>query len=51
MTQSLTSSVAHVLPLALLAGPALAQPAGRPLPADTLRRQRLTEVVVTATRT
>jgi outer membrane receptor for ferrienterochelin and colicins len=51
MAQSFTSYVAYVLPLALLAGPALAQPAGRPLPADTLRRQRLTEVVVTATRT
>jgi outer membrane receptor for ferrienterochelin and colicins len=49
MAYSSTSSVAYVLPLALLAGPALAQ---RPAaPADTLRRQRLDEVVVTATRT
>ena len=37
--------------LALLAGPALAQRAGTPLPADTLRRQHLDDVVVTATRT
>lgn len=39
-------------PLVLLAGRALAQRAGLPpAPADTLRRQHLAEVVVTATRT
>jgi outer membrane receptor protein involved in Fe transport len=47
---SLTSSFC-VLPLALLAGPALAQSADTSVLADTLRRQRLDEVVVTATRT
>ncbi len=51
MAQSLTTLISHVLPLALLAGPALAQRAGAPVPADTLRRRRLDEVVVTATRT
>ncbi|GAB3634581.1 TonB-dependent receptor [Hymenobacter arcticus] len=46
-----STSFFRIVPLALLAGPALAQRAGTPLPADTLRRQRLGEVVVTATRT
>lgn len=41
----------RVVPLALLAGPALAQRPGASVPADTLRRRRLDEVVVTATRT
>ncbi len=43
--------IRHIVPLALLAGPVLAQRAGMPVPADTLSRQRLGEVVVTATRT
>jgi len=51
MAQLFPSSTFCVLPLALLAGPALAQRAGTPVPADTLRRQHLDEVVVTATRT
>jgi len=51
MVQLSRSLPAYTLPLALLAGPALAQRAGTPVPADTLRRQRLDEVVVTATRT
>jgi outer membrane receptor for ferrienterochelin and colicins len=51
MAQLSSFSAFWVLPLALLAGPALAQRAGTPVPADTLRRQRLDEVVVTATRT
>ncbi|MGI4862892.1 MAG: TonB-dependent receptor plug domain-containing protein [Janthinobacterium lividum] len=51
MVHSITPFAFRVLPLALLAGPALAQKAGTPLPADTLRRQHLDEVVVTATRT
>lgn len=46
-----TFSAFRTLPLVLLAGPALAQRAGLPVPADTLRRRRLDEVVVTATRT
>ena len=44
-------SVFRAAPLVLLAGPALAQQAGVPVPADTLRRQHLGDVVVTATRT
>ena len=44
-------SVFRAAPLALLAGPALAQQAGAPIPADTLLRQHLGDVVVTATRT
>ncbi len=49
MAQLLPSFTSHVLPLVLSAGPVLAQRAGAPAPADTLRR--LDEVVVTATRT
>jgi outer membrane receptor for ferrienterochelin and colicins len=51
MARYFTSSTSYVLPLALLAGPALAQRASFLVPGDTLRRQRLDEVVVTATRT
>ncbi|RZK97988.1 MAG: TonB-dependent receptor, partial [Hymenobacter sp.] len=51
MAHLLSSSFVCLVPLALLAGPALAQKGWAPLPADTLRRQRLGEVVVTATRT
>jgi outer membrane receptor for ferrienterochelin and colicins len=51
MAQLLPFPILRSAPLALLAGPALAQQAGVPVPADTLRRQHLGEVVVTATRT
>jgi outer membrane receptor for ferrienterochelin and colicins len=49
MAHSLRSFVFCFVPPVLLAGPALAQ--RLVAPADTLRRQRLDEVVVTATRT
>jgi outer membrane receptor for ferrienterochelin and colicins len=51
MADSFLLPAFRVLPLALLAGPVLAQRVGTLVPADTLRRQRLGEVVVTATRT
>ena len=51
MSTYIISRTLLLAPLALLAGPVLAQRTGVPVPADTLRRQHLDEVVVTATRT